>query len=187
MRYLLAALGKARCPIAIDQVFAGKNRHRQLLDLTLRCQSRERLRRPWKSGVPGARSRPLAGKTSRRWVPYCGLTPPCFFGHGCGPEPRQPTIDAGEPAEPQRRQRADAFVPSSRSPIFEEATRSVSNKRRDGVRRRSDLWRPDGARGAVQRDPWSRFAIRRMANLADRIRFSAIGNWSRGPQSSSCG
>jgi hypothetical protein len=57
------------------------------------------------SGVLGARSRLLAGKTSRRWVPYCGLTPPCFFGHGCGPEPRQPTIDAGEPAEPQRRQR----------------------------------------------------------------------------------
>jgi hypothetical protein len=92
-----------------------------------------------------------------------------------------------------------SIIPESH---FEEATRSVSNKRRDGVRRRSDLWRPDGfrrrgdltnrisrprARGAVQRDPWSRFAIRRMANLADRIRFSAIGNWSRGPQSSSCG
>jgi len=45
------------------------------LDLLLRCQSRERLRSPWMSGMPGARSRPLAGKTSRRWVPYHVLTP----------------------------------------------------------------------------------------------------------------
>jgi hypothetical protein len=29
MRYLLAALGRALCPIAIDQVFVGKNRHHE--------------------------------------------------------------------------------------------------------------------------------------------------------------
>jgi hypothetical protein len=74
MRYLHAALGTARCPIAIDQVFAGKIAIISL-DLLHRYQSRERLRRPWMSGVSGARSRPLAGKTPRRWVPYCGFGP----------------------------------------------------------------------------------------------------------------
>src|SRR6266851_8640639 len=78
MRYLLAALGRARCPIAIDQVFAGKIAITSL-DLLLRCQSRERLPRPWMSGVPGARSTPLAGKTSRRWVPSQRFDPPYFF------------------------------------------------------------------------------------------------------------
>src|SRR6267154_5375950 len=78
MRYLLAALGRARCRVAIDQVFAGKIAITSL-DLLLRCQSRERLPRPWMSGVPGARSTPLAGKTSRRWVPSQRFEPPYFF------------------------------------------------------------------------------------------------------------
>src|ERR1700730_15241750 len=87
MRYLLAALGRARCPMAIDQVFAGKIAITSL-DLLLRCQSRERLRRPWMSGVPGARSTPLAGKTSRRWVPSQRFDPPCFFTACFGTEPK---------------------------------------------------------------------------------------------------
>jgi hypothetical protein len=36
-----------------------------------------------------------------------------------------------------------SIIPESH---FEEATRSVSDKRRDDVRRRSDIWRPDDLR-----------------------------------------
>jgi hypothetical protein len=86
-------------------VFAGKNRHHQLGSTSAMPISRAP-----SSPVDG---RCAGGKIETageqnvpwRWVPCCGLTPPCFFGHGCGPEPREPTIDAGEPAEPQRRQR----------------------------------------------------------------------------------
>jgi len=96
----LGRLGDGAMPHCDRSGLRWQNRHHPV-GLLLRCQSRERLRRPWMSGMPGARSRPLAGKTSRRWVPYCGFDPSRpFCTLRFGAEPRQPTVDAREPGEP---------------------------------------------------------------------------------------
>ena len=71
-------LGEGAMPHCDRSGLRRKNRHHQP-GSTSTMPSRERLRRPWMSGVPGARSTPLAGKTSRRWVPSQRFDPPCFF------------------------------------------------------------------------------------------------------------
>jgi hypothetical protein len=83
-------LGKARCPLRLIRVFAGKNRHHQTWIYFSDAQPRERLRRPWMNGVPGIRSRPLGGKT----YPSGFYVSRPFSTPRFGTEPRQPTIDA---------------------------------------------------------------------------------------------
>jgi hypothetical protein len=43
------------------------------------------------------------GKPPKDGYPNPVLTPPCFSDTGCGPEPRQPILDAREPVEPHAR------------------------------------------------------------------------------------
>src|SRR5882757_2810547 len=78
MSYLLPAWGGRDAPLRSIRS-SPENIAITSLDPLLRCQLRERLRRPWMSGVPGARSTPLAGKTSRRWVPSQRCDPACFL------------------------------------------------------------------------------------------------------------
>jgi hypothetical protein len=95
--------------------------------LLLRCQSRERLRRPWMSGMPGARDRWRA-KTSRRWVPCCGFDPSALFERSVSarnPDSRSST--RGSPASLRSRLRGRCIVPSSRIPLWEGNTSLLSS------------------------------------------------------------
>jgi hypothetical protein len=96
MRYLLAAWGGRDARLRSIRSSPEKIAIISL-DLLQRWQSRERLRRPWISGVAGARSRPLACKTSRRWV-LCRRFDPVFlctpFRHGTQ-NPMEPPVGCG--------------------------------------------------------------------------------------------